>query len=99
MKLKQWVTNRPSVSIALCVARKIRNNIPPEQVGETWVVVQMAGTRAGAYWCGSGVKGGARWTANPDRACLYPSRTVALRDAGQMNPRHMKLRYEAQQLG
>jgi hypothetical protein len=96
MKFKHWITNRPSVGIAVSVTKKVRRDKQPEP--ERWVITQTSGNHSGLYWRGSSVKAGSIWTANPQKACHYPTKTVALYDAQQMNQRHMKLRYSPQKL-
>lgn len=98
MSIKHWLIERPSINIALTLAGRLRREPEPMPLGERWVIVQVAGTHTIKYWRGSSRKTGLVWTTNPERACHYPSRAVALYDAIHMNQHAMKPRYEIQRL-
>jgi hypothetical protein len=97
MSVKHWLIERPTVNIVFTLIGKMRREPEPRMdMTERWVIAQKAGNHTVRYWRGSGRKTGTVWTADPERACHYPSRAVALYDASQMNQRHMKATYEAQ---
>jgi hypothetical protein len=98
MSLKHWLIERPTVNIAFTIAGKLRKEPPPPPLTEQWVIVQVAGGQVIRYWRGSSRKAGTVWTTDPERACLYASRAVALYDAIHMNQKTMKHRYEVQRL-